>query len=129
MTCPITACGPGCGTKPRSCHRSLCHDCQPYSAHTSKDNKRAMERYTSMTSFGCLILFFEQGKKGFRSSCYRYHRHARAHTHTRIDIMGGCCRICLHDEPDSTLLISPCRCNGTQKHVHRKCLQTWINSV
>jgi len=35
------------------------------------------------------------------------------------------CRICLEDEENMDLLISPCRCNGTSKYVHITCLRTW----
>jgi len=35
------------------------------------------------------------------------------------------CRICLEDEENIDLLISPCRCNGTSKYVHITCLRTW----
>lgn len=34
------------------------------------------------------------------------------------------CRICL-DSSDSSSLISPCACKGSQKFVHRNCLQNW----
>lgn len=34
------------------------------------------------------------------------------------------CRICF-DENDNDELIAPCRCNGTSKYVHRKCLNKW----
>mmetsp|Transcript_23779 Transcript_23779/g.51936 ORF Transcript_23779/g.51936 Transcript_23779/m.51936 type:complete len:142 (-) Transcript_23779:773-1198(-) len=33
-----------------------------------------------------------------------------------------CCRICLETKGD---MISPCRCKGTLKHVHEKCLRRW----
>ncbi|KAH7674689.1 Zinc finger RING/FYVE/PHD-type protein [Dioscorea alata] len=33
------------------------------------------------------------------------------------------CRICLDTEGDD--LISPCHCKGTQKYVHRSCLDNW----
>ena len=43
------------------------------------------------------------------------------------------CRICLEDEDDLDTLISPCRCSGTSKYVHKTCLQRWryqdINST
>ena len=36
------------------------------------------------------------------------------------------CRICLEtDETPDDVLIAPCRCSGTMKYVHRKCLQEW----
>ncbi len=34
------------------------------------------------------------------------------------------CRICFESEHPEDL-ISPCGCSGTQKHVHRKCLNGW----
>lgn len=34
------------------------------------------------------------------------------------------CRICLDNEGDEEL-IAPCRCKGTQKYVHRSCLDNW----
>jgi len=36
---------------------------------------------------------------------------------------GPQCRICLDNEGDD--LIAPCRCKGTQKYVHRSCLDNW----
>ena len=33
------------------------------------------------------------------------------------------CRICLDNEGDD--LIAPCNCKGTQKYVHRSCLDNW----
>ena len=34
------------------------------------------------------------------------------------------CRICL--EPDNIdNMFSPCKCSGTQKYVHKKCLNNW----
>eukprot|EP00897_Mesotaenium_endlicherianum_P008732 jgi/Mesen1/7888/ME000420S07036 len=33
------------------------------------------------------------------------------------------CRICLESEGED--LIAPCQCRGTQKYVHRRCLDTW----
>ena len=35
------------------------------------------------------------------------------------------CRICLEEEDNLELLISPCRCSGTSKYVHRECLRKW----
>ena len=35
------------------------------------------------------------------------------------------CRICLEEEDNLELLISPCRCSGTSKYVHKKCLRIW----
>ena len=34
------------------------------------------------------------------------------------------CRICLSDD-DNNDIISPCDCKGTQKYVHRNCLDVW----
>jgi hypothetical protein len=39
------------------------------------------------------------------------------------------CRICLDDEGEEELeFISPCRCSGSSRYVHRKCLDTWIST-
>lgn len=36
------------------------------------------------------------------------------------------CRICLDgEEEDGNPLISPCKCSGSMKHVHRECLNDW----
>jgi len=35
------------------------------------------------------------------------------------------CRICLEDEVDRKLVIAPCACAGSQKWVHRVCLNKW----
>ena len=35
------------------------------------------------------------------------------------------CRICLEDECNRVDLIAPCSCKGTQKWVHRQCLDQW----
>lgn len=35
------------------------------------------------------------------------------------------CRICLEEETNKDLLISPCKCSGTSKYVHKECLRTW----
>ena len=35
------------------------------------------------------------------------------------------CRICLEENEDLDDLFSPCSCNGTQKYVHKKCLERW----
>ena len=37
------------------------------------------------------------------------------------------CRICADDD-SSQQLISPCRCSGSLKYVHKKCLLTWIQT-
>jgi len=40
------------------------------------------------------------------------------------------CKICLYDksEFDDDPLISPCKCIGSVKHVHLKCMQNWVKS-
>ena len=40
------------------------------------------------------------------------------------------CKICLYDESDedNDPLISPCKCIGSVKYVHLKCMQNWIRS-
>jgi len=35
------------------------------------------------------------------------------------------CRICLEENEDLDNLFSPCSCKGTQKYVHKKCLERW----
>ena len=37
------------------------------------------------------------------------------------------CRICLEENENISDLISPCKCDGTQKYVHSKCLEKWRN--
>jgi E3 ubiquitin-protein ligase DOA10 len=40
------------------------------------------------------------------------------------------CRICFEeDEEEGNSFISPCACQGSQKHVHQQCLQAWQRSV
>lgn len=39
-------------------------------------------------------------------------------------LYGASCRICFEKKG---LLISPCKCTGTTKFVHRKCLHEWLN--
>ncbi len=39
------------------------------------------------------------------------------------------CRICFEEEEIPSLLVAPCRCNGTSKYVHIDCLQTWIKTT
>jgi len=40
------------------------------------------------------------------------------------------CRICFEeDEEEDNVFISPCACQGSQKHVHQQCLQAWQRSV
>jgi len=40
------------------------------------------------------------------------------------------CKICLYDhsDEDNDPLISPCKCIGSVKYVHLKCVQNWIRS-
>ena len=39
------------------------------------------------------------------------------------------CRICLSEEyGEANPLFSPCKCKGTMKFIHIKCLQEWLNS-
>lgn len=39
------------------------------------------------------------------------------------------CRICLDDENlAENLLIAPCKCAGTMKYIHVKCLRSWLDS-
>ena len=40
------------------------------------------------------------------------------------DILAKCCRICL-DTENTQDMIAPCRCKGSSKLVHRKCLDQW----
>ena len=35
------------------------------------------------------------------------------------------CRICFEEETVDNPFISPCRCSGTSKYVHKKCLEQW----
>ena len=37
-----------------------------------------------------------------------------------------CCRYCLCNDSDEDL-VAPCRCKGSAKYVHKKCLQEWFN--
>ncbi|KAL4529507.1 hypothetical protein Ndes2437B_g08911 [Nannochloris sp. 'desiccata'] len=41
------------------------------------------------------------------------------------------CRICWGEEDDEEggSFLKPCRCTGTSRYVHTRCLQRWINSV
>lgn len=39
------------------------------------------------------------------------------------------CRICLEEESNMFKLINPCRCNGTSKYVHIKCINEWIETT
>ena len=38
------------------------------------------------------------------------------------------CRICFEDEPDADKLVTPCRCKGSSKYIHKECLRTWLIS-
>ena len=38
------------------------------------------------------------------------------------------CRVCFEDEADADKLITPCRCKGSSKFIHRECLKTWLMS-
>ena len=39
------------------------------------------------------------------------------------------CRICLEEESNVSTLINPCRCDGTSKYVHIKCINEWIETT
>ena len=42
---------------------------------------------------------------------------------------GHVCRICLSENAESdNPLFAPCKCAGTMKYIHIKCLQTWLKS-
>ena len=41
-----------------------------------------------------------------------------------VSASSSCCRICLENDRGDEL-ISPCMCKGTQKFVHRSCLDHW----
>jgi len=38
------------------------------------------------------------------------------------------CRICLESETSDNLLLHPCKCAGTVRHVHEDCLKAWLSS-
>lgn len=38
------------------------------------------------------------------------------------------CRICLGEESDLGLFVSPCNCRGTLRFVHPTCLKQWIQT-
>lgn len=38
------------------------------------------------------------------------------------------CRICMDTETTTNILLHPCRCKGTMKHIHEECLKAWILS-
>jgi hypothetical protein len=35
------------------------------------------------------------------------------------------CRICLEENLERNDVIVPCKCSGTQKYVHKRCLNEW----
>ena len=37
------------------------------------------------------------------------------------------CRICFESESHNNELITPCKCKGTSKYIHRSCLNKWID--
>jgi len=41
-----------------------------------------------------------------------------------------CCRICLQSDAqdENNMLISPCKCSGSSKYVHKNCLEEWIGT-
>lgn len=39
---------------------------------------------------------------------------------------GLICRICLSEEEPENILISPCNCTGSMKHIHLECLREWL---
>jgi E3 ubiquitin-protein ligase DOA10 len=42
---------------------------------------------------------------------------------------GRACRICLDEEEDETNpFITPCKCMGSMKFIHLKCLRNWLDS-
>ena len=46
-----------------------------------------------------------------------------------IQESGKCCRICLEDEEESgNPFITPCKCTGSMKFIHLKCLREWTDS-
>ena len=44
------------------------------------------------------------------------------------DLIEKTCRICLESNNINNM-IYPCKCNGTSKYVHKKCLQKWISQT
>lgn len=44
---------------------------------------------------------------------------------TISDIDDRECRICFEEETEDNILIWPCKCRGTSKYVHEKCLNQW----
>eukprot|EP01054_Gregarina_sp_Poly1_P002139 Gregarina_sp_Poly_1__2138@NODE_1567_length_3829_cov_208_686603_g1034_i0_p1_GENE_NODE_1567_length_3829_cov_208_686603_g1034_i0NODE_1567_length_3829_cov_208_686603_g1034_i0_p1_ORF_typecomplete_len480_score53_11RINGv/PF12906_7/9_3e16DUF587/PF04532_12/0_039FANCL_C/PF11793_8/0_1FANCL_C/PF11793_8/2_7e03zfRING_2/PF13639_6/1e04zfRING_2/PF13639_6/0_83zfRING_2/PF13639_6/3_4e03_NODE_1567_length_3829_cov_208_686603_g1034_i022773716 len=47
---------------------------------------------------------------------------------TKVSTGGPVCRICLCEEEDAKEdpLVSPCKCKGSMKWIHLKCLRTWM---
>ena len=48
-----------------------------------------------------------------------------------VEESGKCCRICLEDEEDvesGNPFITPCKCTGSMKYIHLKCLREWTDS-
>lgn len=44
-------------------------------------------------------------------------------------LKGLSCRICLESDTEiDNPLITPCKCSGTMKYIHFKCLQKWLKS-
>jgi len=42
---------------------------------------------------------------------------------------GKACRICLDDmEEEDNPFITPCKCAGSMKFIHLKCLREWLDS-
>ena len=51
--------------------------------------------------------------------------------HAIANESGKCCRICLEDEEDLSSgnpFITPCKCTGSMKYIHLKCLREWTDS-
>jgi hypothetical protein len=48
----------------------------------------------------------------------------------KVEVDNKTCRYCLEDSTEDTYhnLISPCKCSGSQKYVHKNCLLEWIIS-
>lgn len=50
-------------------------------------------------------------------------------TPSKTDLKTNVCRICLGDDNESdNPLTTPCKCAGTMKFIHIKCLQKWLKS-
>lgn len=51
--------------------------------------------------------------------------------HDDVQESGRVCRICLEDEEDfhsGNPFITPCKCTGSMKYIHLKCLRGWTDS-